>query len=293
MLRSPPDRVGSCLTHRSVVAFAAARPDAGSPGRRICFGRSALAWRAVPVGDDGRVRPPHASLETTTMTKGWRGRIATGLGMLGLLVLPSWAGAEEAAASASAPAATAAAPAINGADTAFVLVSAALVMLMTPGLGLFYGGMVRRKNVLATFQQSFIMLGVVAIQWVLFGYSLAFGPDMYGGLIGSLDWVGLRGVGPDAATRLRRDDPAPALHGLPAHVRGDHPGADLRGVRRADEVLGLPALHAALGDVHLRPRGALGLGHRRLDQGAWVRSTSPAGWSCTSSRASRRSAACS
>ena len=50
-------------------------------------------------------------------------------------------------------------------------------MLMTPGLGLFYGGMVRRKNVLATFQQSFIMLGVVSIQWILFGYSLAFGPD--------------------------------------------------------------------------------------------------------------------
>ena len=71
-------------------------------------------------------------------------------------------------------------------------------MLMTPGLGLFYGGMVRRKNVLATFQQSFIMLGVLGLQWVLFGYSLAFGPDAGGlGLIGNLDYVGLRGVGLD------------------------------------------------------------------------------------------------
>ena len=64
----------------------------------------------------------------------------------------------------------------NPADTGFMMISSALVMLMTPGLGLFYGGMVRRKNVLATFQQSFIMLGVIALQWMLFGYSLAFGP---------------------------------------------------------------------------------------------------------------------
>jgi Amt family ammonium transporter len=88
-----------------------------------------------------------------------------------------------------------AAAAINGADTAFVLIAAALVMLMTPGLGLFYGGMVRRKNILATFQQSFILLGFVALQWVLFGYSLAFGPDKFLGLIGGLDWAGLNGVG--------------------------------------------------------------------------------------------------
>ena len=89
------------------------------------------------------------------------------------------------------------ASAISGADTAFILIAAALVMLMTPALGLFYGGMVRRKNVLATFQQSFIMLGVVTVQWVLFGYSLAFGPPKagIGQFIGSLDWMGLKGVG--------------------------------------------------------------------------------------------------
>jgi Amt family ammonium transporter len=86
------------------------------------------------------------------------------------------------------------APAISSGDTGFVLISAALVMLMTPGLALFYGGMVRRKNVLATIVQSFAMLGVVSVQWVLVGYSLAFGPDI-GGFIGSLSWAGLDTVG--------------------------------------------------------------------------------------------------
>jgi Amt family ammonium transporter len=97
-------------------------------------------------------------------------------------------------------------PAISGADTAFMMISAALVMLMTPGLGLFYGGMVRRKNVLATFQQSFIMLGVMTVQWTLIGYSLAFGPDKLNGFVGGLEWVGLKGVGlapnPDYAATI-------------------------------------------------------------------------------------------
>ena len=84
--------------------------------------------------------------------------------------------------------------AIDKGDTAWLLVSTALVMLMTPGLALFYGGMVRRKNVLGTIMQSFIALGVVSIQWVLFGYSLSFGPDV-GHFIGDLSWIGLRGVG--------------------------------------------------------------------------------------------------
>jgi ammonium transporter, Amt family len=126
--------------------------------------------------------------------------LAAGFGLL-VVLLPIAARADDTPATlAPTPAAAAPAPApapasaINGADTAFILICAALVMLMTPGLGLFYGGMVRRKNVLATFQQSFILLGVVALQWVLFGYSLAFGPDHFG-LIGGLDWVGLSGVG--------------------------------------------------------------------------------------------------
>jgi len=96
--------------------------------------------------------------------------------------------------------------AINAGDTAWVLVSAALVMLMTPALGLFYGGMVRKKSVLAIIMQSFIILALISIQWVLFGYSLAFGPDTGRGLIGGLQWLGLNGVGaapnPDYAATI-------------------------------------------------------------------------------------------
>ncbi len=83
---------------------------------------------------------------------------------------------------------------MNTGDTAFVLVSSALVMLMTPGLALFYGGMVRGKNVLGTIMQSYMILALITLEWVLWGYSLSFGPD-HGGIIGGLDWFGLRGVG--------------------------------------------------------------------------------------------------
>ncbi len=83
---------------------------------------------------------------------------------------------------------------IDAGDTAWMLVSTALVMLMTPGLALFYGGMVRRKNVLGTIMHSFIALAVITIQWILIGYTLSFGPDI-NGVIGSLAWFGLKGVG--------------------------------------------------------------------------------------------------
>ena len=79
---------------------------------------------------------------------------------------------------------------INGADTAFVLLSAALVLLMTPGLAFFYGGLVRRKNVLAIMMQSFISMGVVTVIWVLVGFSLAYSGDD-GGIIGNFKWLGL------------------------------------------------------------------------------------------------------
>src|SRR5919201_465551 len=83
---------------------------------------------------------------------------------------------------------------ISSGDTAWLLASAALVMLMTPALGFFYGGLVRRKNVLATIMHSFFILALISVQWVLWGYSLAFGPD-HGGIIGGLDWLTLKGVG--------------------------------------------------------------------------------------------------
>src|SRR6185369_4435989 len=96
--------------------------------------------------------------------------------------------------SAAAAPAPAAAPKIDTGDTAWVLMSTALVLLMTaPGLALFYGGMVRQKNALGTLMQSFIVLALISVQWVLWGYTLAFGPDK-GGIIGGLEWLGLRGV---------------------------------------------------------------------------------------------------
>ena len=84
---------------------------------------------------------------------------------------------------------------MNSGDTAWVLVSSTLVLLMTVGLAFFYGGMARRKNVLSLLMQCFIIMCVISLQWVLYGYSLAFGPDTGKGIIGSLAWFGLKGVG--------------------------------------------------------------------------------------------------
>ncbi len=93
-----------------------------------------------------------------------------------------------------APALAAETQKVDTGDTAWVLISSALVMLMTPAVGLFYGGMVRKKNALSTIMFSFAILALISVQWVLFGYSLAFGPDV-GHVIGNLNWLGLNGVG--------------------------------------------------------------------------------------------------
>jgi Amt family ammonium transporter len=85
--------------------------------------------------------------------------------------------------------------ALNQADTGWLMVSCALVMLMTPGLALFYGGMVGSKNVLSSFMHSFIALGIITLQWVVIGYSLSFGSDMGGGFIGGFEYAFLNGVG--------------------------------------------------------------------------------------------------
>src|SRR3990172_7776306 len=84
---------------------------------------------------------------------------------------------------------------INAGDTAWVLVCCSLVLLMTPALALFYGGMVRRKNVLSTLTLSYTFMALIGVQWVLYGYSLAFGADIKG-LIGGLNFLGFNGVGP-------------------------------------------------------------------------------------------------
>ena len=88
-------------------------------------------------------------------------------------------------------------PQISAGDTAWVLTSSALVLAMViPGLALFYGGMVRSKNVLSTLMHSFISICIVSVVWVFWGYSLAFAPDV-GGIVGGLDLLGLAGVGPE------------------------------------------------------------------------------------------------
>lgn len=88
--------------------------------------------------------------------------------------------------------------AIDSGDTAWILSATALVMLMTPGVGLFYGGMVRGKNVVSMIALSFVAFALVSIQWVIFGYSLAFGTDV-SGFIGGLDYLGLNGIGVDGS----------------------------------------------------------------------------------------------
>ncbi len=94
---------------------------------------------------------------------------------------------------------------INAADTAFILAAAGLVLLMTPGLALFYAGMVRSKNVLGTMMQSLFMIALISLEWVYLGYSMSFGPDI-GGFIGDLSWFALNGVttapSPDYATTI-------------------------------------------------------------------------------------------
>ncbi|MGD0857580.1 MAG: ammonium transporter, partial [Dehalococcoidia bacterium] len=83
---------------------------------------------------------------------------------------------------------------MNSGDTAWLLISTALVLLMTPGLAFFYGGMVRQKNLLSTLMMSFVMLGLITILWAFYGYSVSFGPD-FKGIFGGLQWAGLMNVG--------------------------------------------------------------------------------------------------
>ncbi len=117
-----------------------------------------------------------------------RGTIAAGIGAALLAVLPGTAAAADGSK-------------IDTGDTAWMLMSTALVMIMLPGLALFYGGLVRRKNVLSTIMHSFFGLAIVSIVWVLIGFTLAFGPDVGGaGLIGNLDYVGFNNVGQAPST---------------------------------------------------------------------------------------------
>ena len=113
-----------------------------------------------------------------------------GFAILGCLLLAAWpAMADEAAAAVST---------ITAADTVWVLLGAALVMLMTPGLAFFYGGLVRKKNILSILMQCFMVMCLISLQWVFVGYTLSFGPNL-AGIIGKFDWMGLHGVGMEAS----------------------------------------------------------------------------------------------
>jgi ammonium transporter, Amt family len=107
---------------------------------------------------------------------------------------PATAPAAAAPAAAADPAPKNVDPVLNTGDTAWMLVSAALVLLMIPGLALFYGGMVRQKNVLSTMMHSFVAMGIVGVQWAVIGYSLAFGPDAFLGLVGGVGKAMLNGL---------------------------------------------------------------------------------------------------
>ena len=122
---------------------------------------------------------------------------------------------------------------INPADTVWILISSALVMLMTPGVALFYGGMVRRKNLLSTMMMSFACLGLVGLLWVLYGYSMTFGTD-HAGIIGGFNFLGLNERRPGAFACLRHHRPPPGLYDIPGDVRHHHGCFDYRRYRGKD-----------------------------------------------------------
>ena len=177
---------------------------------------------------------------------------------------------------------------MNTGDTAWVLASAALVMLMTPGLAFFYGGMVRSKSVLNMLMMNFIALAVVTVLWMLYGYSEAFGNDAFGGLVGNFDNAGLAGtfgqltgtVGQLTRSWQGPPDPGAGVRHVPADVRGHHAGADLRRDRRPHQVLVLGDLPGRLGHRRLLPGRALGVRLRLLRRLA----SSAAGWPTRSRR---------
>ena len=158
---------------------------------------------------------------------------------------------------------------INSGDTSWVLFCTAAVLFMTPGLALFYAGMVSRRNTLVMLQQNFIPLGVISLTWVLVGYSLAFGNDTGNGLIGDLGIVGLRDLGPAPPPALHAVStdgryPDAGLRGLPDDVRGHHPRAGDWRRRQPPQAAGLGDLPGAVVDPGVPPDRPLALGAGRV-----------------------------
>ena len=175
--------------------------------------------------------------------------------------------------------------AIDTGNTGFMLLCSSLVMLMTPGLAFFYGGLVSRRNVLTIMMQSFVSMGWTTVLWFVFGYSLCFSGDV-GGIIGNLDLAFLRGI------TLDTPSPTPGIpllgsRRLSDDVRHHHAGADHRRLCQSRALQGLYGLSDALAVLRLLPLRAHDLGRRHpSSNGAF--STSPAASSCTTSPASRR-----
>ncbi len=151
-------------------------------------------------------------------------------------------------------------PTIVPADTAWMLTSTALVLLMTPALAFFYGGLVRSKNSLNTMMMSFVALGAVGITWALVAYSEAFAEGS--GFLGSFQNAFLDGVGIEPKGTI----PHVLFMAYPGNLRDHHCGADLRSHRRADAVRSLRGIPLHLDTYGLRSCGALGLGRRLVGQ---------------------------
>jgi len=174
----------------------------------------------------------------------------SGLSLVGAVLVCVGLASEAVEAGEPEPAGAAQVLKIDSGDTAWVLVGAALVMLMTPGLAFFYGGLVRRKNVLSILMQCMMILCLISLQWVLFGYSLSFGPDVHG-LIGNLSWAGLSGVGAEPNPDYAPTIPHRAFMIFQAMFAVITPALILGGVCRADEVRRILRLFAPLGHADL------------------------------------------
>ena len=177
---------------------------------------------------------------------------------------------------------------MNAGDTAWMLMSTALVMLMLPGLALFYGGLVRRKNVLSTIMHSFFGLAIVTVVWVVLGFSLAFAPSTAASASSAASTSSSSRRRAGAQRRLRGADPLRPLRVVPDDVRGHHAGAHHAAPSPSASASRPSSLFTILWSTpRLLAAGAQGLGAGRL-AASWARSTSPAAPWSTSARASRR-----
>ena len=156
------------------------------------------------------------------------------------------------------------APILNTGDTAWMLVSSALVLLMTPGLAFFYGGMVRSKNVLSTMMHSFVVMGIVGIQFVVIGYSLSFGPG--NDFIGGLGKVMLNGITPDTLFQYVATSanaiPEYVFRDVPDDVRHNYHRPGFRCDCRAYQVFRMVSFCHSLDYPGIRPDCPLGMGWR-------------------------------